>query len=560
MPCSAAWVPARMRDSDMDSDCAVPWLTIPAMLADNLVRDAHRTAIVDGDVRLTYAELGRHMQHVAAGLQARNLGRGDVVAIWAPNSWQWVASALACWWVGCTVAPIPARGRILDAMPILQATRVKGLFTSSAASAGNLPSLIASHLLESHSSLQAVCPHLQAIVDFSRDEPWSAPGLGDVLPFAGFGQVAAPVPAAQASVDDVSAIMFTSGSTGRPKSVPRRHAQVLRNRWTATRDWGCGQDDRVLAVSEFSHTMGLHANLLFVLMLGATLVIARTRIPAELATLMRAEHITVMGAPPSLFAALLRERIDGKPVCGDLRLAHTGAANIPPALVRDMIAAGIGRVVSGYGMTECDTIASTGVSDNADIIATTVGRPAPSLEVQIADERGTTVAPGAEGEVWVRGYAVTASYLGDGEEVVPAIDAQGWLHTGDMGCVTADGNLQILGRKKDVMTIHGYTLYPAEIESLLSRSGMLKDIAAVGVPHAAAGEICVAFIVPEDTETFSLKRLRLWARHNVADYKIPGRFVIVDSLPLNRNGKVDRILLRSSLDAGEGARAVHAQS
>lgn len=531
-----------------DATATLPWQTIPAMLSDNLARHAARTAVVDGGTRLSFADLERRMLPVAAGLRARNLGSGDVVALWAPNGWQWVVTAVACWWCGCTVVPIPARGRILDALPILQATQARLLFTCSAPESGNLLSSISDHLLETGQGLRDLCPELRTIVDFSGERDASVPGLVDVAQFTAVGRDDAAAPCAQVSGGDFCTILFTSGSTGRPKGVPRRHDQVLLNRWISSRDHGYSREDRLLVASEFSHTLGLHGNLLRGLMLGATLVIAHTRNPAELAALMRAEHITAMGAPPSLFAGLLREQVDGKSACGELRLALTGAASIPPALVREMIAAGIGTVISGYGMTEGDTISSTGLSDSADIVATTVGKPEEGQEIQITDDSGAAVPPGVEGEIWIRGYAVTASYLGAGGQAEPAVDAQGWLHSGDMGCFTHEGFLQILGRKKDVITIHGYTLYPAEVETLLSRSGMLKDVAVMGVPHGVAGELCVAFIVPADPSAFSLKQLRIWARNNVADYKIPGRFVVLESLPLNRNGKVDRLALKSSLE------------
>jgi acyl-CoA synthetase (AMP-forming)/AMP-acid ligase II len=280
-------------------------------------------------------------------------------------------------------------------------------------------------------------------------------------------------------------------------------------------------------------------------------VIPPTRNPAELAVLIRREEISLVSGPPSLFVALLAEKVDGHSACSALRYAGTGSANVSAALVRDLYAQGLSVVSVGYGMTECDTISSTRLSDSAETIATTVGRPLDGLDIQITDESGAAVASGVEGEIWIRGYMVASAYLGENGQYVAAIDAQGWLHTGDIGRFTTEGNLQILGRKKDVMSIHGYTLYPAEIEALLSRSGMLREVAVVGVPHALAGEISVAFIVPEDTAAFSLKRLRLWARAHIADYKIPGRFLIVESLPLNRNGKVDRLALKHSLSHPE---------
>jgi acyl-CoA synthetase (AMP-forming)/AMP-acid ligase II len=519
------------------------------MLADNMARHAHRTAIVDGDTRISYAELAQWMQQVAAGLHARNLGPGDMVAIWAPNSWQWVIGALACWWRGCTLVPIPARGRILDALPLLQSTRARLLFTCFAPASGNLLSLISDYLVDTHTALRDICPHLQAIVDISGDESRSAQHLDGVVPIAGLRQVATPVPAADVAGADVAVILFTSGSTGRPKGVLRRHDQSLRNRWFSSLERGYSHADRLLVVSEFSHSMGLSSNLLCSLMFGATLVIAHNRNPPEVARLIRVEGITSINAPPSLFAGLLRERTGDKPACGNLRLALTAATSIPPALVRELIGTGIDAVVSSYGMTECEIIATTGIAESADVIATTVGKPIAGLDVRITDANGATLPSGVAGEIWVTGEAVSTCYLGASGEREPVVDAKGWLQTGDMGCFTPAGHLQILGRRKDAMTIHGYTLYPAEIETLLIQSGMLKDIAVLGVPHELAGEICVAFIVPADALTFSLKRLRLWARDHVADYKIPARFLLLDQLPLNRAGKVDRISLRNSLDA-----------
>lgn len=536
------------------SETIVPWQTIPAMLADNLASHAHRTAIVDGDTRITYAELERYMHRVAAGLRARNLGPGDTVAIWAPNSWQWVSSAVAGWWCGCTIVPIPSRGKILDALPILQATQATALFTCSAASSGNLLSLIASHLQDTNASLQDLCPQLRVVVDFSGDGQWSAPGLLEVVPFDAMGRGKAPapdarLPSAAVTGGHMATIIFTSGSTGRPKGVLRRHDQSLRNRWINSMDRGYSHADRLLVVSEFSHSLGLNSNLLCSLLVGATLVIPHGRHPTEVARLIHGEGVTAISAPPSFFAGLLRERIGDVPACSKLRLVATAATNIPPALVRELIATGVGAVVSSYGMTECEIIATTDVADGADVVATTVGRPIAGLDVRVTDNSGTTVPSGVAGEIQVRGDAVSPGYLGANAQLEPTIDPEGWLHTGDMGCFTTEGHLRILGRKKDVMTIHGYTLYPAEIETLLSQSGMLKEIAAMGVPHTVAGEICVAFIVPAAPSAFSLKDLRLWARNHVADYKIPGRFVLLDQLPLNRVGKVDRLALRSSLDA-----------
>lgn len=486
------------------------------MLADNMARHCDKTAIVDGATRLSYGMLQQRIYLAAAEFRALGVGPGEVVAFWAPNSWQWVVGVLACWWSGCVVAPIPARGRILDAMPILQATRAKLLVTGSSAVYGDHPSSI--ELLELQAFGESKFP-------------------------------VEPVKPVQVEPSDVCEILFTSGSAGEPKGVLRQHQQVLRNRWSSSIKRGFTTDDTLLAISEFSHTLGLNGTLLRSLLLGATLVIPENKNPRELANLLHSQGVTAISAAPSLFSSLLREDIEGRPVCGNLRLASIGSSRIPPELVLQLLEVGVDSVASGYGMTECDSIASAALTETAQCIATTVGTLEEGFEVQITDDEGLYVPVGSAGEIWIRGYAVSPGYLNLSGQSSAVAGADGWFRSGDIGCWTDDGYLRILGRKKEVICIHGYTLYPAEIETLLSHSEMLDDVAVIGAPHVAAGEIGVAFIVPRDTPGFSVKDLRLWARKHMADYKIPGRFVVVDALPLGANGKVDRQMLRNRLDA-----------
>lgn len=440
----------------------------------------------------------------------------------------------------------------------MQSTRARMLFTCSGQSSGKLLSLLDTHLRDTHASLQQVLPNLETVVDFSGEAVPAAPGLDVVVPFAGLRRRATPIPGAPVTGEDIAVILFTSGSTGRPKGVLRRHDQSLRNRFFCSLERGCSHRDRLLVVSEFSHSMGLSSNLLCSLMFGATLVIAHNRNAPDVARLIREQGITSINAPPSLFAGLLRERVGDQPACASLRLALTAATDIPPALVRELIDTGVDVVVSAYGMTECEVISTTARSDSAELIATTVGKHIVGLDVRIFDEGGCTMPTGAAGEIWVRGAAVCAHYLGANGEREPVVDAEGWLHTGDVGCFTAAGYLRVLGRRKDVMTIHGYTLYPAEIEALLSQSGMLKEVVVMGSPHELAGDLCVAFIVPADAKAFSIKQLRLWARDHMADYKIPARFVLLERLPFNRAGKVDRISLGHSLVAQRNGRPADA--
>ena len=401
------------------SDSArIPWQTIPAMLAENLARHPYKTAVVDGATRLSFAGLQQRMYLAAAEIRAQGLSPGDVVAFWAPNSWQWVVGVVACWWCGCVVAPVPARGRILDALPILQATRAKLLFTSSIAEHGNCPEQITRYLSEHGSELKHVCPDLETIVDVSGQY---RPEAFDVVAFAAFAQsIAVPdeVSPARVSALDVCEILFTSGSTGAPKGVLRRHDQVLGNRWSSSIRRGFKAEDVLLAISEFSHTLGLNGTLLRGLLLGATLVLSRNRNPQELAVLMHSEGVTAISAAPSLFCSLLKQRIDSVSVCQHLRLASIGSARIPPELVRELLEVGVDSVVSGYGMTECDSIASAGLTENAEVVATTVGRLEEGFEIQITDAEGCAVPSGLCGEPGVPEYQRPAHCGGWGGRLV----------------------------------------------------------------------------------------------------------------------------------------------
>ena len=526
---------------------ALPWQTLPAMLADIMRRHGDKTAIVDGATRLSYAALQRRMSLAAAEIRALGLGPGDVVAFWAPNTWQWVVGAVACWWCGCVVAPMPARGRILDAIPLLNATLARLLITCSRDS--NYPLQIAEYVSARDSDIYAVCPNLEGIVDFSGNYQHAALELREFAAFADRIAAVDLVSPARVAASDVCEILFTSGSTGTPKGVLRQHEQVLRSRWNSSIRHGFNAEDVMLAISEFSHTLGLNTTLLRGLLLGATLVLSRNRNPPALAALIHAERITALSAAPSLFASLLQETIDGRPACGNLRRALVGSARIPPELVCQLLDIGVEAVISGYGMTECDSISSAGLMETTDVIANTVGRLEEGIEVQITDELGSVVPAGGSGEIWIAGYAVSPGYLDANGDTIAVAGEDGWFRSGDLGCWTPDGYLQILGRKKDVICVHGHTLFPLELETLLSQSEMLDDVAVIGAPHAVAGEICVAFIVPKNPDGFSLAELRRWARKHIADYKIPGRFIVRDALPLGGTGKIDRLMLRTMLDA-----------
>jgi acyl-CoA synthetase (AMP-forming)/AMP-acid ligase II len=348
--------------------------------------------------------------------------------------------------------------------------------------------------------------------------------------------------------EDPSDVIFTSGTTGRPKGVASTHGQTLR----AFDDWsrivGLREGDRYLVVNPFFHTFGYKAGFLACLMRGATIVPhAVFEVPSVLARVAE-ERISMLPGPPTLYASILDSPDRSSLDLSSLRLAVTGAAPVPVALIERMRQElTFETVLTAYGLTE-----ATGVvticrqDDDPETISRTSGRAIPDVEVRIVDDSGSEVGRGSPGEIVVRGYNVMQGYLDDPEATADAVDERGWLHTGDIGVMDERGNVTITDRKKDMFVVGGFNAYPAEIEGTLLRHPAVGQVAVVGVPYDRMGEVGMAFVIPRPGATVDPDEVVAWARERMANYKVPRRVAVVDALPLNASGKVLKHELRAS--------------
>ena len=256
---------------------------------------------------------------------------------------------------------------------------------------------------------------------------------------------------------------------------------------------------------------------------------------------------------PTLYQTILnhpdRDQFDSS----SLRLAVTGAASVPVSLVeamRDDL--DFDTVITAYGLTEgCGFATMCRRSDDATTIATTSGRAMPGIEVRVVDEDGTERPAGEAGEVVIRGYNVMAGYFENPEATAEAIDAEGWLHTGDVGVMDEAGYLRITDRIKDLFIVGGFNAYPAEIEALLLDHPAIAQVAVVGVPDERMGEVAAAFVVPASGTTPDPDEIVAWARDHMANYKAPRQVHVVDELPFNAGGKVMRFVLRQRLEEAD---------
>ena len=504
--------------------------TIPHVAAEAARRWGDAPGLVEGDESWSFAELWTRARASASAFLACGIGSGDRVAIWAPNSREWIVAALGAMSVGAAIVPLNTRLKGREAGDILRRTGAAMLLTVDDFLGIDYRALIADEHLPALRETILIGGGLDAFAARGReaDDPAVDAALAALTP------------------DTVSDIMFTSGTTGIPKGVVTTHDRIV----PMFRHWiqvmGLAAGERYLIANPFFHSFGFKAGWVAALIAGAVIFpVASFDVEAMVRHIER-DRINFLPGPPTIYQSLLARKEMRDFDCSSLRGGATGAASVPPELIRRMrIELGMVDTVTAYGMTECSTITACRRGDDADLIATSCGKAIPGLEVRIADAEGREVPRGEAGEIRVRGYAVMREYLDDPIATREAIDADGWLHTGDIGTMDAAGYVRITDRMKDMYISGGFNCYPAEIERLLSTHPAVGAVAVIGVPDERMGEVGKAFVVARPGASPDADEIIAWARVNMANYKVPRVVDIVAELPLNASGKVVKTELRA---------------
>lgn len=521
--------------------------TIPGLVEWSGQRFADAEALVDGDVRMTFAELSVKVDEVARGLIALGVDVGDRVAIWAPNCHEWVLGALGAVRAGAAIVTLNTRYKGGEAAFILRTSGAKWLLSVRGFLGVDFPQALVGEDVGDLSDIVI----LRGGAEGPAPDSVRVRTLGDLI---AAGEAVSPESSAARAAgiepNSVCDLVFTSGTTGQPKGAMTTHAQTLRTFATWASIVGLRAGDRYLVVNPFFHTFGYKAGLLASLMAGATVVPEPVFDVDAVLDRIAQESISMLPGPPTLYQSILAHPRRGEVDLSTLRLGVTGAAVVPVELVIAMREElGFETVLTAYGLTE-----STGVvsmcrrDDDPETIATTSGRAIPDIEVRIIDPEGAEVPRGTAGEVVVRGYTVMPGYFENPEETKKTIDVDGWLHTGDVATMDEAGNLVITDRIKDMYVTGGFNAYPAEIEAILRGFDGISQVAVIGLPDDRMGEIGCAVIVradndARDDETFSAEVMS-WARDAMANFKVPRRVELVAELPVNASGKVLKRELR----------------
>ncbi|MEU9242656.1 FadD3 family acyl-CoA ligase [Streptomyces sp. NPDC048385] len=519
------------------------FLSIP-----NVVRIAARRfedslALVDAEVRFTFRQLESRMIQAVRSALALGIGPGDRVGLCAPNSAEWIVAALAIQGAGGVVVPLNTRFKAQEISYILRKSGAKALF----ASASFLGTDYIADLKRSDPDL----PALRTTVSLA-----GARGAGDLSwhRFLGAG-VEVSEKTAHEAIDrltpaHISDVMFTSGTTGRPKGVILTHGQSLRAYGWMSTEYAFSALDTFLVIPPFFHCFGYKAGWLASLMHGVTVLPMAVFDAGRALEIISRERVSIILGPPTIFHDLLNHPKRSAHDLSSLRLSMTGGTTVPEVLIRAMKKdLSFDVVLSAYGLTESSAlVTTTRIEDTEDTVARTTGRPIPGVEVRIADESAQEVPAGQDGEILVRGYNVTLGYWDDPEATAATIDAENWLHTGDVGHLDANGNLVIVDRKKEMYIVGGFNAYPAEIEKLLLAYEPIAEVAVIGVPDERLGEVGCAFVVQAAQADIGVQEVIAWAREHMANFKVPRHVRFVDQLPRNAGQKVLKHELRAQYE------------
>jgi HIP---CoA ligase len=477
----------------------VSWDTIPEMVLSTADRFGSAEAVVDGETRLSYVELTERVRVAAGAFASLGIERGDRVAIWAPNSVEWIIAAFGLLTAGGVLVPVNTRFKTEEAGDIITRSGAKAVLVQ--------PGFL---------GLDYTAPAGVPAIDLKSD--FLSSGSAFERPVSG---------------GDVADIVFTSGTTGRPKGVMMNHRQTLRMyaEWCDLADLREG--DRYLIVNPFFHIFGYKAGCVASMIRGATILPVPVFTVDTVLDLVERERVTMLPGPPTLYTSLLSA--PGQRDLSSLRAAVTGAADIPVELIRRIRSElPFQSIMTGYGLSEAGTATASRPGDSFEDIATTVGTPCDGLEVRIADD----------GEVLVRGYSVMLGYLDDPAATREAIEPDGWLHTGDIGRLDRRGYLTITDRLKDMFTVGGFNVYPAEIENAILSLADVVEVAVVGDPDERLGEVGRAVVVARPGHSLDEATVLATCRERLANFKVPRRVEFTDQLPHNAAGKVLKRELR----------------
>jgi len=475
----------------------------------------------------SYGELRRQVAAMRGGLTALGLVPGDRVAIIANNNWYFVASYLAVLGAGLVAVPMNPASPLAELCSELAEVEVTAAVVGPSARS-TMAALD-----------RAAVPALQHLIG-AGFVPDGGIGLDDLLG-------AEPTPVVDRADDDLAVLAFTSGTAGSPRAAKLTHGSLyvnIRQVLAAAPEEAQGPDDVAFGLLPLFHIFGLNVVLGITLHTGSRVVLIERFDPISALEAIERHGITTVSGPPTMWAAFAGLVGVDPEVMATVRTAASGAAKLPPEVAQAIRAKFGLELNEGYGLTEASPVVTSPVG--MDTPAGSVGMAVPGVELRLVGLDGEDVLVGDAGELWVRGPNVFAGYWEDTEATQRVLDADGWLHTGDVAVVDDDGFLYLVDRMKDLIIVSGFNVFPAEVEEVLMAHPAVESCAVVGVPHPYTGEAVKAYVVARPGVSIEEDDVIAFCAGRLARYKCPNKVWFVEEIPKGLGGKVIRRALRDA--------------
>ena len=540
--------------------------TIPEHFATIVTKYPEQEAVVSlpQQRRLNYRQLSTAVDELSHGLLGLGFKKGDRIGIWSTNNIEWVLLQMATARIGCILVNINPAYRVKELEYALQRSEVNGLFVIPRFRSSDYVAMLRQLLPQLKGGSQVLCsssfPHLQRVVLYEPQD-----SMHTLVPDTGFTRWQEVIRAAgtvtqeeldnvtaQLDRDDVINIQYTSGTTGFPKAVMLSHHNILNNSWFSARTMQFSEQDRLVVPVPFYHCFGMVLANLLCFSVGACVVIACEHFDAgKVLQAVAQENCTAIHGVPTMFIAELEHPDFKQYDLSSLRTGIMAGAPCPPQLMKRVINDMHCReILIGYGETEASPLTHlTFRDDSFDRRINTVGRNLPHQEVKvISTETGYTTDLGHVGEICFRGYHIMRGYYGEPEKTEEAIDCAGWLHSGDLGSMDAEGYVQITGRLKEMIIRGGENIYPREVEDYLFTHPKIAGVAVFGVPDDFYGEEVACWIELHKGETASPEEIISFCKDRIAHYKVPQYIRFVEVFPMTVTGKVQKFKMREAME------------
>lgn len=509
-------------------------------------------------IRWTFAELLERSDAFAAGLLALGLNPGDRIGIWAPNCAEWTLTQFAAARAGLILVTINPAYRLSEVEYTINKVGLSALVAATSFKTSDYPGMIEELAPEAVTSTpgQLRAERLPTLRSLILIGPEARPGW---LPFDDAATLATDTDRQRLAAigpaldpNDAINIQFTSGTTGLPKGATLSHRNILNNGYFVGRTQGLGEGDRICIPVPLYHCFGMVMGNLASITHGAAMIYPSEGFdPEAVLRAVEAERCTALYGVPTMFIAVLAHpRFDDFDV-SSLRTGCMAGAICPEPLMRQVVERlNMRDVTIAYGMTETSPVSfQTAPDDPFERRVGSIGRVQPHLECKVVDGGGNIVPSGEAGELCTRGYSVMIGYWDEAERTADSIDADGWMHSGDLATIDAEGYGNIVGRLKDMVIRGGENIYPREIEDYLYRHPFVEDVAVVGIPDERMGEELCAWVRLKPDANVDAEAIREFCRGQIAHYKVPRYVRIVGEFPTTVTGKVQKYLIREAMVA-----------